>query len=39
MVRTLKGVEILNIDDPEQSCAIGFISVDGFEASKLVAYL
>jgi len=32
-------VKILNSEDPEQSCAIGFISVDGFNASKLAAYL
>jgi isopenicillin-N epimerase len=38
-LRTLPGVKILNSDDPEQSCGIGFISVDGFEAGKLVAYL
>lgn len=38
-LRTLPGVKILNSDDPEQSCAIGFISIDGFDAPKLAAYL
>jgi isopenicillin-N epimerase len=38
-LRTLPGVKILNSDDPEQSCGIGFISVDGMDAGKLVAYL
>ena len=32
----MPGVKILNSDDPEQSCGIGFISVDGIEAAKLV---
>ena len=36
---SLPGVKILNSEDPEQSCAIGFISVDGFEAPKLSAHL
>ena len=38
-LRTLPRVKILNSDDPEQSCGIGFISVEGMEASKLVAHL
>jgi isopenicillin-N epimerase len=38
-VRGLPGVKILNSEDPEQSCAIGFISVDGYEPGKLVNYL
>lgn len=38
-LRQLPGVKILNSDDPEQSCAIGFMSVDGFEAPKLAAHL
>ncbi len=38
-LRDLPGVKILNSEDPEQSCAIGFISIDGFEARKLAAYL
>ena len=38
-LRTLPRVKILNSDDPEQSCGIGFISVDGMEAGKLVSYL
>ena len=35
----LPGVKILNSEDPEQSCAIGFISIDGFDAVKLVGHL
>jgi selenocysteine lyase/cysteine desulfurase len=35
----LPGVKILNSDDPEQSCAIGFISIEGFDAPKLAKYL
>ena len=38
-LRDLPGVKILNSEDPEQSCAIGFISVDGFEARIFSAYL
>ena len=38
-LRQLPGVKILNSEDPEQSCGIGFISVDGFDAHKLSAYL
>ncbi len=38
-LRALPGVKILNSDDPEQSCAIGFISVDGFDARALAKYL
>jgi isopenicillin-N epimerase len=38
-LRELPGVKILNSEDPEQSCAIGFISVDGFDAPKLSSYL
>ena len=38
-LRDLPGVKILNSEDPEQSCAIGFLSVDGFDAGKLVSYL
>jgi isopenicillin-N epimerase len=38
-LRRLPGVKILNSDDPEQSCGIGFISVDGIEAPKLAAHL
>ncbi len=38
-LRDLPGVKILNSEDPEQSCAIGFISIDGFDAPKLSAYL
>ena len=38
-LRELPGVKILNSEDPEQSCAIGFISVDGFDAPKLAKYL
>jgi isopenicillin-N epimerase len=38
-LRDLPGVQILNSEDPEQSCGIGFISVAGIEAPKLSAYL
>lgn len=38
-LRTLPGVKILNSEDPEQSCGIGFISIDGFDAPKLAKYL
>ncbi|HEY1946067.1 MAG TPA: aminotransferase class V-fold PLP-dependent enzyme [Bryobacteraceae bacterium] len=38
-LRQLPGVKILNSEDPEQSCGIGFISIDGFDAPKLSAYL
>jgi len=38
-LRKLPGVKILNSDDPAQSCGIGFVSVDGIEASKLVNHL
>jgi len=38
-LRTLPGVQILNSEDPEQSCAIGFLSIQGFDAPKLAAYL
>jgi selenocysteine lyase/cysteine desulfurase len=38
-LRPLPGVKILNSEDPEQSCGIGFISVEGWEASKLASQL
>jgi isopenicillin-N epimerase len=38
-LRGLPGVKILNSEDPEQSCAIGFLSVDGFDAPKLAKHL
>src|SRR6185437_3592339 len=38
-LRQLPRVKILNSDDPEQSCGIGFLSVDGFDAPELSAYL
>src|SRR5690606_29703072 len=38
-LRELPGVKILNSEDPEQSCGIGFISVDGMDAVKLSAHL
>lgn len=38
-VRSLPGVRILNSEDPEQSCGIGFISIDGVEPGKLVNHL
>jgi isopenicillin-N epimerase len=38
-LRGMKGVRILNSEDPEQSCAIGVIDVDGIESAKLAGYL
>jgi isopenicillin-N epimerase len=38
-LRELPGVKILNSEDPEQSCGIGFISIDRFDAPKLASYL
>jgi selenocysteine lyase/cysteine desulfurase len=38
-LRNLPGVRILNSEDPEQSCGIGFISIDGFDVPKLVGHL
>jgi selenocysteine lyase/cysteine desulfurase len=38
-LRQLDRVKILNSDDPEQSCGIGFVSVEGLDAPKLSAYL
>jgi selenocysteine lyase/cysteine desulfurase len=38
-LRRLPRVKILNSDDPEQSCAIGFVSVEGFDAPRLANYL
>ena len=38
-LRDLPRVRILNNDDPRQSCAIGFVSVEGMDAMKLNAYL
>jgi len=38
-LRKLPGVKILNSEDPEQSCGIGFVSVDGFDPTELSAHL
>jgi isopenicillin-N epimerase len=38
-LKDLPGVQILNSEDPEQSCGIGFISVKGFDPGKLTEYL
>ena len=38
-LRQLPRVKILNSDDPMQSCAIGFVSVEGIDAVKLGSYL
>ncbi|HEY3457198.1 MAG TPA: aminotransferase class V-fold PLP-dependent enzyme [Bryobacteraceae bacterium] len=38
-LRQLPGVKILNSDDPEQSCGIGFVSVDGISAPKLASHI
>jgi isopenicillin-N epimerase len=35
----LPGVKLLTSDDPEQSCAIGFVSVAGFDPGKLSEHL
>ena len=35
-LRELPGVKILNSEDPEQSCAIGFISVDKIRCARVV---
>jgi selenocysteine lyase/cysteine desulfurase len=35
----LPGVKILTSDDPEQSCAIGFLSIQGFESARLGEHL
>jgi isopenicillin-N epimerase len=38
-LRNLPGVQILNSEDPEQSCAIGFVGVNGIDSSALAKYL
>ncbi len=38
-LRGLPRVQMLNSEDPAQSCAIGFVSVKGVDATKLVGYL
>jgi isopenicillin-N epimerase len=38
-LRQLPGVKILNSEDPEQSCAIGFISIDKIDATALAKHL
>ena len=38
-LRQLPGVKILNSEDPEQSCAIGFIQVEGFKSGELAKHL
>lgn len=38
-LRDLPGVKLLTSDDPEMSCGIGLISIDGFEAPALSAHL
>jgi selenocysteine lyase/cysteine desulfurase len=38
-LRELPGVRILNSDEPSQSCAIGFISVDKLDATQLANHL
>ena len=38
-LRDLPGVKLLTSDDPEMSCGIGLISIDGFDAPKLSAHL
>ncbi len=38
-LRELPGVKLLTSEDPEQSCAIGFVSVGGFDAAALSNHL
>jgi isopenicillin-N epimerase len=38
-MRDLPGVKLLTSDDPEMSCGIGFIQVDGFNAAELSNHL
>jgi selenocysteine lyase/cysteine desulfurase len=38
-LRQVPGVKILNSEDPEQSCAIGFVSIDGIDPAALSKYL
>ena len=38
-LRELPGVKILNSEDPEQSCGIGFVSIEGFDSQKLAKHL
>jgi selenocysteine lyase/cysteine desulfurase len=38
-VRDLPGVRVLNSEDPEQSCGLGAMSVDGVDAGALTDFL
>lgn len=38
-LRAVPGVRILNSEDPEQSCAIGAVGIEGIESAPLVSYL
>ena len=38
-LRDLPGVKMLHSEDPAQSCAIGFVSLDKIDAAKLNGYL
>jgi selenocysteine lyase/cysteine desulfurase len=38
-LRGKKGVRLLHSEDPQQSCAIGFVSIDGMDHLKLLGYL
>jgi selenocysteine lyase/cysteine desulfurase len=38
-LRGQKGVKLLHSEDPQQSCAIGFIGIEGLDTNKLVGYL
>jgi len=38
-LRDLPGVKLLTSDDPEMSCGIGLVSVDGFKAGELAKHL
>jgi isopenicillin-N epimerase len=38
-LRALPNIEILNSEDPEQSCAIGFVNIKGVDSSALSKHL
>ncbi|MDZ4797347.1 MAG: aminotransferase class V-fold PLP-dependent enzyme [Bryobacteraceae bacterium] len=38
-LRQYPNVKILNSEDPEQSCAIGAVAIDGIESNALITYL
>jgi selenocysteine lyase/cysteine desulfurase len=38
-LRPIRSVKILNSDDPEQSCGIGAVGIEGIESADLIRYL